>query len=133
MTQRKRRYGRRARSPLLRSPLLKSPLLKNPILRNPLLRNPLLRNPLLRSPLLSACVYGKRGEKVNNQEESLQLSRKDQVSISRLSSGHHPYLKFWPDKIGIALDTVCRNSEWGRRLLNTQWESVLESTTLQPS
>ena len=52
-------------------------------------------------------TYGKRGEKVNHKLESLQLSRKDQVSINRLRSGHHPKLKYWLHVIGRALDTVC--------------------------
>ena len=52
-------------------------------------------------------IYGKRGEKVNQKFKSLQLSRKDQVSISRLKCGHHPDLKYWLNKIGRAQDTVC--------------------------
>ena len=34
------------------------------------------------------------GERVNHKLESLQLSWKDQVSISRLRSGHQPGLKY---------------------------------------
>ena len=44
-------------------------------------------------------IYGEGGEKVNRKLESLQLSRKDQVSISILRSGHHPDLKYWLHKI----------------------------------
>ena len=51
-------------------------------------------------------IYGKGVEKVNHKLESLQLSRKDQVSMSRLRSGHHADLKYWLHKIGRALDTV---------------------------
>ena len=45
-------------------------------------------------------IYGKRGERINNKLEGLQLSRKDQVSISRLRSSHHPDLKYWLHKTG---------------------------------
>ena len=38
-------------------------------------------------------IHGERGEKVNHKLDSLQLSRKDQVSISRLRSGHQPEQK----------------------------------------
>ena len=49
-------------------------------------------------------IYGKRGEKVNHKLESLQLSRKDQVSISRLRSCHHPDLTYWLHKlVGLQL------------------------------
>ena len=51
--------------------------------------------------------YGERGEKVNHTLESLQLSRKDQVSISRLRSCHQRSLNYWLHKTGRALDTVC--------------------------
>ena len=58
-------------------------------------------------------IYGERGEKVNHKLKSQQLSRKDQVSISRLRSRHHPELKYWLHKIGRALDTVCRKCGMG--------------------
>ena len=38
-------------------------------------------------------IYGERGDKVNHKLERPLLSRKDQVSISRLRSDHHPYLR----------------------------------------
>ena len=53
-------------------------------------------------------INGDRREKVNHKLESLQLSRKEQVSISGLRSGHHPDLKYCLHKICRALDTVCR-------------------------
>ena len=49
----------------------------------------------LRNPLLPTNIYGERGEKVNHKMESLHLSRKEQVSISRLRRGHHPDLNYF--------------------------------------
>ena len=63
-------------------------------------------------------IYGEIGEKVNHWLESLQLSRKDQVSIIRLRSGHHQDLKYWLHKISRALDTVCRKC--------CMWEETVE-------
>ena len=59
-------------------------------------------------PTTHECLCCKRVEKVNCKLENLQLSMKDQVSISRLRSGHHPDLKYWLHMIGKSLDTVCR-------------------------
>ena len=59
-------------------------------------------------------IYGERGEKVNHKLESLQLSRKDQVSISRLRIGHHP--DYWHHMIGLMLSAG--NAVWGRRQLD---------------
>ena len=70
-------------------------------------------------------IYEKIGEKVNNKLEILQLSRKDQVSVSRMRSGHHPKLKYWLHTI-LSLGKAAYNS----RLLNMQWGSVLGYTTL---
>ena len=53
------------------------------------------------------CIYGEKGENVNNKLESLQLSKKDQIYVSRERIGNHPYLKYWLHKIGRALNTVC--------------------------
>ena len=50
---------------------------------------------------------GQKRRKVDHMLESLQLSRKDHVSISILRSGLHPDMKYWLHKIGRALDTVC--------------------------
>ena len=49
-------------------------------------------------------INGKRGEKVNHKLDSLQLSRKDKVYVSRLRCGHSTFLH----KIGGTLDTTCR-------------------------
>ena len=78
-------------------------------------------------------IYNKRSEKVNYKLESFQLSKKDQISTSRLSSGHHTDLIYWHHKIARELDTVCRKCEMGRRLLNMQLESVPGFSTLQSS
>ena len=64
------------------------------------------------------CIYGERGEEVKHKLESRQLSRNDQVSISRLRSGHHADLKYWLHMIGIAFDTVFWKCGMGRRQLN---------------
>ena len=94
-------------------------------------------------------IYGGRDKKVNHRLDSLPLSRKgrcqgrtvvkegplsrkDRVSVGRLRSGHHPDLKNPLHKIGRALDTVCQKYGMGRRLLNTQWGSVLGPTTQLP-
>ena len=53
-------------------------------------------------------IYDERGEKEDHKLESPQLSRKDQVSISRLRSGNHPEQKYWLHKIDRVLDTVSR-------------------------
>ena len=58
-------------------------------------------------------IYGERGEKRNQKLENLQLSRKDQASISRMWSGHHPDLKLRRHRIGTALDIVCRKCGMG--------------------
>ena len=63
-------------------------------------------------------IYGERGEKVNHKLESLQLSMKDQVSISRLRSGQNSDHKYWLHKIGRALNTSAGNAVGGRRHLN---------------
>ena len=68
----------------------------------------------LRNPLLPTSVYVEGGGKVSHKLQSQQLSRKDQVSISRLRSGHHPDLKYWLHEIGRALDTVCRKCGMGK-------------------
>ena len=52
-------------------------------------------------------VYGDHGEKINRLAER-DLSRKDQTTLSRLRSGHHPDLKYWLAKIHRAADTLCR-------------------------
>ena len=52
-------------------------------------------------------VYGMEGEKRNRREES-KLSRKEQTTMGRLSSGHHPELKHLQHKIGRAVDSICR-------------------------
>ena len=89
-----------------------------------------LRNPQF--PTSAYVAFTARAEKVNHKLESLQLSRKDQVYISRLKSRRSMDLKYWLNKIGRALDTVCRKCGLGRRQLNKQCGSGLESTTLQP-
>ena len=70
---------------------------------------------------------------MNHKLESLQVSSKDQISISRLRSCHHPDLKYWLHKICRALDISVINEVWGRRQSNTKWGSALESTTLNPT
>ena len=52
-------------------------------------------------------VYGERGEKVDRKAEEA-LTRAEQVTLSRLRSGHHPELKYWQHKIGRATDVTCR-------------------------
>ena len=39
------------------------------------------------------------------------LERSEQITPSRLRSGHHPHLKYWLAKINLAADTICR--KWG--------------------
>ena len=56
--------------------------------------------------LLPTSVYGKEGEKVNLKLEIQQLSRKDQVSISRLRRSHEP--EILAPQVRQALGTVCR-------------------------
>ena len=51
-------------------------------------------------------VYGMTGEKLDLREES-KLSRKEQMTMVRLISGHHQELKYWLHKIGRTVDTVC--------------------------
>ena len=58
-------------------------------------------------------IYGERGEKENHKLESLHLSRKDDVTFSRLRNGHHRYLKYWLHKISTALDNICRKCGMG--------------------
>ena len=68
-------------------------------------------------------TYGERGEEVNDKLESLLLSMKDQVSFSRLRSGHHPDLKYWLHNIGRALDTVCRKCGMAEETVeHAMWE-----------
>ena len=52
-------------------------------------------------------IYGERGEKIHRKAEK-ELSRKEQVTLSRLRSGHHPELKYWQKKIDRASDDICR-------------------------
>ena len=53
-------------------------------------------------------IYGERDERVNHKLDNLLLSRRNQVSISRLRSDHRPDLIYWHYNIGIVLGTVCR-------------------------
>ena len=48
-------------------------------------------------------ISGKRGDNVNHKFESLELSRNDHVSDSRLRSGHSSDLKYWLHKVDRAL------------------------------
>ena len=48
-------------------------------------------------------VYGMKGEKLARRKES-RLSRKEQTTMGRLRSGHHPEIKYWLHKIGRAVD-----------------------------
>ena len=57
-------------------------------------------------------LYGNRGEKIDRRAEA-NLSRKEQTTVSRLKSGHHPNLKYWLHKIGRAVDRVCRKCDLG--------------------
>ena len=61
---------------------------------------------------LTQRIYGDRGSKVNRKEEG-QLGRRDQVTLGRLRSGHHPELKYWLAKINRAVDTICRKCGLG--------------------
>ena len=61
-----------------------------------------------RNPLSPASVYI-----ASTAKEEKMLSRKDQVSISRLRSGHYQDLKYWLHKIGTALNTACRKCGMG--------------------
>ena len=66
---------------------------------------------------------GERGEKVNHNSESQQLSRKDQVFISRQRSGHHPELKYWLHKNGREPDTFCWKCSMGEETIeHKMWE-----------
>ena len=61
---------------------------------------------------LTQRIYGDRGSKVNRKKEG-QLGRRDQVTLGRLRSGHHPKLKYWLAKINRAVDTICRKCGLG--------------------
>ena len=61
---------------------------------------------------LTPRIYGDKGSKVNRKEEG-QLGRRDQVTLGRLQSGHHPELKYWLAKINRAVDTICRKCGLG--------------------
>ena len=78
-------------------------------------------------------IYVERGEKVKRKFESLQLSRKDQVSISNLRSGHYPEMKYCPTRLAERSILFAGSAVLWRRQLHTQLVNVLESTTLQPS
>ena len=60
---------------------------------------------------LTQRIYGDRGSKVSKKEG--QLGRKDQVTLGRLRSGHHPEVKYWLAKINRAVDTICRKCGLG--------------------
>ena len=51
-------------------------------------------------------VCGMKGKNLDSREKS-KLSRKEQTTIGRLRSGHHPEHKYWLHKIGCAVDTIC--------------------------
>ena len=61
---------------------------------------------------LTQRICGNRRSKVNRKEED-QLGRRDQVTLGRLRSGHHPELKYWLAKINRAVDTICRKCGLG--------------------
>ncbi|XP_077589443.1 uncharacterized protein LOC144207684 [Stigmatopora nigra] len=70
------------------------------------------RREFVTKPLLRA-IYGERGEQLNRVEER-RLSRKDQVTVSRLRSGHHPDLRYWQNLINSEESTQCRGCEMGQ-------------------
>ena len=61
---------------------------------------------------LTQRIYGDRGLKVNRKKEG-QLGRRDQVTLARLRSNHHPELKYWLAKINREVDTICRKCGLG--------------------
>ena len=81
-------------------------------------------------------ICDERGEKFSHKMDCLQLSRKDQVSISRLRCGHHLDLKYWLHKIGRALNTVCRKFCMGEEtvehaMVDETVEHAMEEETVE--
>ncbi|CAI9721514.1 RNA-directed DNA polymerase from transposon X-element [Octopus vulgaris] len=74
-------------------------------------------------------VYGERGEKLNRIEER-QLTRQEQVTLSRLRGGHYPDLRSWQHKIGRIEDPICRNCKMGEE---TGEHVLLECPVIHPS
>ena len=66
---------------------------------------------------------------MNHKLEGLQLSMKDQASISSLRSVHNPDMICWLHKIGRALNTVCRKCGTGEETIEYVMKSDLEPTT----
>ncbi|CAI9720756.1 XP_042882932.1uncharacterized protein LOC122259980 [Octopus vulgaris] len=74
-------------------------------------------------------VHGERGERLNRIDER-QFTRQEQVTLSRLRSGHHPDLRIWQHKIGRIEDHICRNYKMGKEMGE---HVLLECPAIPPS
>ncbi|CAI9722069.1 Hypothetical predicted protein [Octopus vulgaris] len=74
-------------------------------------------------------VYGERGEKPNRIKEQ-QLTRQEQVTLSRLQSDHHPDLRSWQHKIGRIEESICRYCKMGEEMGE---HMMLECPAIHPS
>ena len=57
-------------------------------------------------------VFGMKCEKLERRVES-KLLRKEQTTMGRLRSGHHPEFKYWQHKVGGTEDTICGKCRFG--------------------